>query len=583
MCAVSRSALVSAIVAALATSGAIGAAEQAKSAAVPAKPDDRTIVHVLNRLGFGPAPGDISRVREMGLQTYIDQQLRPERIADTEMAARLAGFDTLRKSTSEMAEDYYLPAQMARRQQQRQQAAQDPLSTSTPAQPGDATRREMMTPEQTAAVRKEREALSELMQAKVLRAAYSDRQLEEVMVDFWFNHFNVFAGKGQVRLYLSEYERDAIRPHVLGKFRDLLQATAESPAMLFYLDNWQSSAPEGATTAADRTRDLRNPRRMPIRPGAPRPGSINRPGQINQPRTLADLPARAQNRRRGLNENYARELMELHTLGVDGGYTQKDVQEVARAFTGWTIANPRQGGSFRYEPRMHDDGDKLVLGQKIKAGGGKNDGDQVLDLLAKHPSTARFIATKLARRFVADEPPSALVERAAKRFRDTDGDIREVVRTIVTSPEFFAPEAYRAKVKSPFEFVVSAVRTTGTDTINAQPLVQTVRNLGMPLYGCQPPTGYADRADAWVNTGALLNRMNFAVSLTAAKEDRSGGRRLEVRATSATSAPGITSDTLIASALAGDVSETTAATVARATTTSQGLALVLGSPEFQRR
>jgi uncharacterized protein (DUF1800 family) len=583
MCAVSRSALVSAIVAALATSGAIGAAEQAKSAAVPAKPDDRTIVHVLNRLGFGPAPGDIGRVREMGLQTYIDQQLRPERIADTEMAARLAGFDTLRKSTSEMAEAYYLPAQMARRQQQRQQAAQDPLSTSTPAQPGDATRREMMTPEQTAAVRKEREALSELTQAKVLRAAYSDRQLEEVMVDFWFNHFNVFAGKGQVRLYLSEYERDAIRPHVLGKFRDLLQATAESPAMLFYLDNWQSSAPEGATTAADRTRDLRNPRRMPIRPGAPRPGSINRPGQINQPRTLADLPAGAQNRRRGLNENYARELMELHTLGVDGGYTQKDVQEVARAFTGWTIANPRQGGSFRYEPRMHDDGDKLVLGQKIKAGGGKNDGDQVLDLLAKHASTARFIATKLARRFVADEPPSALVERAAKRFEDTDGDIREVVRTIVTSPEFFAPEAYRAKVKSPFEFVVSAVRTTGTATINAQPLVQTVRNLGMPLYGCQPPTGYADRADAWVNTGALLNRMNFAVSLTAAKEDRSGGPRLEVRATSATSAPGITSDTLIASALAGDVSETTAATVARATTTSQGLALVLGSPEFQRR
>jgi uncharacterized protein (DUF1800 family) len=582
MCAVSRrSALVSAIVAALATSGAIGAAEQAKSAAVPAKPDDRTIVHVLNRLGFGPAPGDIGRVREMGLQTYIDHQLHPERIADTEMAARLAGFDTLGKSTGEMAEDYYLPAQMARRQQQRQQAAQDP--SSTPAQPGDATRREMMTPGQTAAVRKEREALSELTQAKVLRAAYSDRQLEEVMVDFWFNHFNVFAGKGQVRLYLSEYERDAIRPHVLGKFRDLLQATAESPAMLFYLDNWQSSAPEGATTAANRTRDLRNPRRMPIRPGAPRPGSINRPGQINQPRTLADLPPGAQNRRRGLNENYARELMELHTLGVDGGYTQKDVQEVARAFTGWTIANPRQGGSFRYEPRMHDDGDKLVLGQKIKAGGGKNDGDQVLDLLAKHPSTARFIATKLARRFVADEPPSALVERAAKRFEDTDGDIREVVRTIVTSPEFFAPEAYRAKVKSPFEFVVSAVRTTGTATINAQPLVQTVRNLGMPLYGCQPPTGYADRADAWVNTGALLNRMNFAVSLTAAKEDRSGGPRLEVRATSATSAPGITSDTLIASALAGDVSETTAATVARATTTSQGLALVLGSPEFQRR
>ncbi len=571
------------VFAALAISGAIGTAEQAKSAA-PAKPDNRTIVHVLNRIGFGPAPGDIDRVREMGLQTYIDQQLHPERITDTEMVTRLAGFDTLGKSTREMAEDYYLPAQMARRQRQRQQAAQDPSMTSTPAQPGDATRRETMTPEQMAAVRKEREALGELTQAKVLRAVYSDRQLEEVMVDFWFNHFNVFAGKGQVRLHLSEYERDAIRPHVLGKFRDLLQATAESPAMLFYLDNWQSSAPEGATTAADRTRDnLRNPRPTPIRPGAPGPRSVNRQGQINQPRTLADLPPGAQNRRQGLNENYARELMELHTLGVDGGYTQKDVQEVARAFTGWTIANPRQGGSFRYEPRMHDDGDKLVLGLKIKAGGGRSDGDQVLDLLAKHPSTARYIATKLARRFVADEPPNALVERAAKRFRDTDGDIRDVVKTIVTSPEFFAPAAYRAKVKTPFEFVVSAVRTTGTDTINAQPLVQTVRSLGMPLYGCQPPTGYADKADAWVNTGALLNRMNFAVSLTAGREDRAGGRRLEGRAGSVTSAPGLTSDTLIASALAGDVSETTAATVAKATTTSQGLALVLGSPEFQRR
>ena len=223
-----------------------------------------------------------------------------------------------------------------------------------------------------------------------------------------------------------------------------------------------------------------------------------------------------------MNENYARELMELHTLGVDGGYTQKDVQEIARAFTGWTIANPRQGGGFHFEPRMHDDGEKTVLGHRIKAGGGRKDGEQVLDILAAHPSTARFIATKLARRFVADDPPAALVDRAAARFRDTGGDIREVVRTIVTSPEFFAPGAYRAKVKTPFEFVASAVRATSADSERRQALVQTLRTLGMPLYGCQPPTGYADRADAWVNTGALLNRMNFAVSLT-------GGRMRGVR------------------------------------------------------
>ena len=264
--------------------------------------------------------------------------------------------------------------------------------------------------------------------------------------------------------------------------------------------------------------------------------------------------------------------MELHTLGVDGGYTQKDVQEIARAFTGWTIANPRRGGGFRFEPRMHDDGEKIVLGHKLKAGGGKRDGDDVIALLAKHPSTARFIATKLARRFVADDPPAALVERAAQRFKETDGDIREVVRTIVTSPEFFAADAYRAKVKTPFEFVVSAVRATGVQTENALPLVQAVRTLGMPLYGCQPPTGYSDKAEAWVNSGALLNRMNFAVTLTSGRPRQTGG-----------TTPAITSNALVAAAMAGDISASTAATIARATSQPQALALVLGSPEFQKR
>jgi uncharacterized protein (DUF1800 family) len=270
--------------------------------------------------------------------------------------------------------------------------------------------------------------------------------------------------------------------------------------------------------------------------------------------------------------------MELHTLGVDSGYTQKDVQEVARAFTGWTIANPRQGGPFRFDARLHDDGEKIVLGHRIKAGGGQQDGEQVLDILARHPSTARFIATKLARRFVADDPPAALVARAADRFRQTGGDIREVVRTIVTSPEFFAKTAYRAKTKSPFEFVVSAVRSTGLDTGNAMPLVQAVRELGMPLYGAQPPTGYPDRAEAWVNSGALLNRMNFALQLA-------GGLTREARRTA--EASGATADqarqTLIATALAGDISESTASTAAKAMSAPQAIALILGSPEFQKR
>lgn len=401
-------------------------------------------------------------------------------------------------------------------------------------------------------MRAQRSVVAELSQQRLLRAIYSERQLEEVLVDFWLNHFNVFVGKGQVRTYLTEYERDVIRPRVLGRFRDLLGATAASPAMLFYLDNWQSTAEPDAQTTADRIRARRRPRRG---------------GPITEP----------QNRRRGLNENYARELMELHTLGVDGGYTQKDVQEVARAFTGWTIETPRQGGAFRFEPRIHDQGEKIVLGHRIKAGGGKKDGERVLDILAAHPSTARFIATKLARKFVADVPPPSLVDRAAARFRDTDGDIREVVRTIITSPEFFAPEAYRAKVKSPYEFVVSATRAANVDAGAALPMVQALRELGMPLYFCQPPTGYADRADAWVNTGALLNRMNFAVALTQGRlrGERRGGR---------IDASGIpTREALFGTVLAGDVSASTRATVAKASTAAQSAALILGSPEFQRK
>jgi uncharacterized protein (DUF1800 family) len=536
----------------------------------PANPDDKTIVHVLNRLGFGPAAGDVERVRRFGLDKYIEQQLQPSRIADDAMASRLAGFETLTKSARELAVDYFIPAQMERRRAQRQ-GVNDPSMNVE-----GAGKRAMRTPQQIEAMQAERQVLMELSQQKILRAVYSERQLEEVMVDFWFNHFNVFAGKGQTRLYLTEYERDAIRPHVFGKFRELLGATAESPAMLFYLDNWQSTAPEGTAAAGPD----RNPNRPRMRAGQSgrRPPPRRTPADseaMGRPRAAAPAQA-AQNRRpRGLNENYARELMELHTIGVDGGYTQKDVQEIARAFTGWTIANPRQGGGFQFEARMHDDGEKTVLGHRIKAGGGKKDGEQVLDILAAHPSTARFIATKLARRFVADVPPAALVDRSAARFRATGGDIREVVRAIITSPEFFAQGAYRAKVKTPFEFVAGAVRASSVETVDAKLLVQAIRNLGMPLYGCQPPTGYADRADAWVNTGALLNRMNFAVALT-------GGRARGHRTADARSLEAAR-DAIVDEVLAGDLSAATRSTVAKATQPSQAIALLLGSPEFQRR
>ncbi len=530
--------------------------------------DAPTVLHVLNRVGFGPTAASIEHVKRTGVQSYIDAQLHPERLPDSAMAARLSAFTTLAKSSRDLAAEYFVPARMQRRSAQRQAAAPDAPAT------GQAPAR---TPEQTEMMRMQRNVIGELSQQRILRAIYSERQLEEVLVDFWMNHFNVFVGKGQVRNYLTEYERDVIRPRVFGKFRDLLGATAQSPAMLFYLDNWQSAAPEGAVTTAE-TEPTRNAVRRRS-PGAVMPNGRRRPQNPDtNDRQMAGEVVMPPQRSRGINENYARELMELHTLGVDGGYTQKDVQEVARAFTGWTIANPRVGGGFQFDPRRHDDGEKIVLGHRIKSGGGRKDGEEILDLLARHPSTARFIATKLARRFVADDPPAALVDRAARRFKDTGGDIREVVRTIVTSPEVLGDDYRRAKTKNPFEFVVSAVRATGLDISNALPLVQSLRDLGMPIYGAQPPTGYADKADAWVNSGALLGRMNFAVALTS-------GRMRALGPVAPASPPAVEDArrALFSVALADDVSASTAATVAKATTTAQAAALILGSPEFQKR
>jgi uncharacterized protein (DUF1800 family) len=370
---------------------------------------------------------------------------------------------------------------------------------------------------------------AELIEHKLFRALYSNRQLEEVLVDFWMNHFNVFNGKGPDRVLLTSFERDAIRPHVFGHFKDMLLATARHPAMLFYLDNWMSAAePDGA---------------LP-------------PGQTARPLN-----------RRGLNENYARELMELHTLGIDGGYTQQDVIEVARAFTGWTIDNPRLGGGFRFQPRLHDAGEKLVLGHRITAGGGISDGEQVLDILAEHPSTARFIAFGLVRRFVSDRPPAALVNRAAARFRSTHGDLREVMRTILTSPDFMSAASYGAKIKTPYEFVVSALRATAADVRDARALVRTLQQLGMPLYQCQPPTGYQDSADAWMNTGALVIRMNFAVALA-------NNQLRGISIADPESARGL---------FGPELSDSTRAAIAKAATPGQALALSFGSPEFQRR
>ena len=418
-------------------------------------PDDAAITHVLNRLSYGPRPGEVERIRTLGIERWIETQLSPSRIDNGPLDSRLQRLQTLTLDSQTIQRDYSAPAKAERRQKKLDSGDAGPQARAMRAPASEAQR-------------KNRQVTADLEEAKLLRAVYSERQLEEVLVDFWFNHFNVFAGKGATRDYIGEYERDAIRPHVLGNFRDLLGATAKSPAMLFYLDNWLSSAEAGA---------------------------------------------KGGKRANGINENYARELLELHTLGVDGGYTQHDIVSIARAFTGWTM-QPRQGSGFMFVAARHDRDEKVVLGQTIKAGGGLDDGNRVLDIVADHPATARHISTKLAIRFVSDTPSPQLIERIASRFTATSGDLREVLKAVFSSPEFLSPDAYRAKVKTPLEFVASAMRATGADLRTALPLSRTLREMGMPLYFCQPPTGYDDAASSWISAGALVSRMNFAVELS---------------------------------------------------------------------
>lgn len=697
--------------------------------------DDKRIVHALNRFTFGVRPGDMERVRTIGLDQWFDEQLHPEKINDSAIEARLEPFRTLKMSTKEMVENFPPPqvlkaiengrmsmphdpgkravyesrmAEYQRRQQnkddkgaaaannginnldqpapdtkpadtksgaapkdtpaemrldpndppmtadqrQQQKSREDAMyadikgtapaadskntaaekrpdptaSPSTPERqqqkrredamyadidgnlllqmPPDARYKAIlkmsaeerldlariykgpkamqlvdgMKPEQretVEAIVQPQAVLGELAEAKLLRAIYSDRQLDEVMTDFWFNHFNVFIGKGPDRYMINAYERDVIRPHALGKFKDILAATAKSPAMLFYLDNWQSVGPDSelAVYGPQRGRGRRG------RFARPRPQAKNRPN--------------------GLNENYAREIMELHTLGVDGGYTQKDVTELAKVLTGWSIEQPQLGGSFHFNERAHEPGNKYVLGHKIGEHGEK-EGEEMLDVLAHHPSTAKFISRKLAMRFVSDNPPQSLVDRMADTFQKKDGDIREVLRTLFRSPEFWAADAYRAKMKTPFEFVASAARASGADIQNALPLVATLNRMGMPLYAMQPPTGYSMKAEAWVNSSALLNRMNFALALGSGKLP---GASLDPQSLLRGPAPRDAETALAAleqSILSGDVSPQTHAVMQKQLSDPQisqhklddvdkkpnygAIAgLIMGSPEFQRR
>ncbi len=507
------------------------------------------ILHLLNRAGFGPRPGDIERVRQMGIERYLDQQLHPEDLNDEFLTRPLLAFNTLQMSNPEMIQFFAPPSvrpaptpvstpaptpalaqistqipapavkplitavsksegedEVRKREPIRGEAAGQqnssdamPAPSATKQQPQPNTRQtSTQTPTPTPASRRDpQQPLRELQQAKLLRAVFSEKQLQEVMVDFWFNHFNVFAGKDSARWMVTSYERDVIRPHSMGKFKDLLAAVAQSPAMLYYLDNFMSQA---EVRAGDQQKSVAN---SPVPPLTPSPAPARRPG---------------------LNENYARELMELHTLGVDGGYTQQDVIEVARCFTGWTIV-PQPNSTFVFRPRIHDKGEKVVLGKRIPAGGGIEDGLRVLDILVKHPSTAKFISRKLCRRFVADDPPASLVDRVAGVFSQTDGNISEVVRAIFASPEFYSPRYYRNKIKSPLELTASAIRTSAASTDGALSLIQWVSRMGEPLYLNQAPTGYDENSSQWLSNATLLERMNFAIALIGNKIN---GTRVEV-------------------------------------------------------
>jgi uncharacterized protein (DUF1800 family) len=460
---------------------------------------DQQVNHALSRLTFGPRPGDVEKVRQMGVDRWIAWQLQPERMDDSRTEGFFSAFEAYHTSASELQRKYPPPAQLLNRLG----GDRSKLSSADSAQ--------LQVSQQGL-----RKVTTEIEAGRVARATLSERQLQEVMTDFWLNHFTVYIQKNpQERYHIAEYENETIRPNALGKFRTLLEAVAKSPAMLIYLDNALSQADSNRphlVAAGGRGG------RAGGRPAQQLPGRGGRGGLQLPPGSTPEMARQqlANRRPTGLNENYGRELLELHTLGVDGGYTQQDVINVARALTGWTVEPPqRGGGGFYFAPAMHDAGEKVVLGQTLKAGRGMEDGEQVLDIVSRHPSTARYISFKLARRFVSDVPPEALVDRAAATFRRTDGDIREVVRAIITSPEFFSRLAYKSKVKSPFEVVVSAMRALGAQPDSTPRAAQLVASLGEPIYGHQSPNGWPETGDQWMNTGAILNRINFGTLVAA--------------------------------------------------------------------
>ena len=633
--------------------------------------EEQKIVHVLNRLGFGPRPGDVEKVRKIGLKAYIDQQLNPAAIKDDSVEAKTAGLTSLNLDAAQIAQ-MERAVQMSNRQiqmlqramaergategsnaiqgavnnavagtaptpQQQARRALDVFRSATPEE------RKMLEEGRTARLRVN-EAGTHLVMNKLIRAVESEKQLYEVMVDFWSNHFNIDASKVRASKVIDEQQ--VIRPHAMGKFRDLLNASATSAAMMLYLDNAQSTAPRALPERAAARRFGQQMTLERIKEGAERgfQPAVQMLRRV-QERAKADgisdeeafkrlsqmMQQPAGRGRGGLNENYARELMELHTLGVDGGYTQKDVTELARCLTGWGVRGGRYSGEFEFHPNLHDQGEKVVLGKTIPAGGGMEDGKMVLEMLAAHPSTMRYVSTKLCRRLVADNPPKSLVDRCVETWKKTDGDIREIVRTIVESKEFYSDTAVKSKIKSPFEYVVSSVRALGATVelngagqgrgirpaagginvfsgngngqTNARLLAGQIGTLGQPLFNHGFPTGYPEESTKWVSSGALIGRINFALSLVNGRiadvnldgaslaGDSAGGKSLAEKIDSVarrllgSSLSAGTRATLIKqlSAISRPSDDKAPIGDDSADDPRRIAALVLGSPEFQRR
>jgi uncharacterized protein (DUF1800 family) len=486
-----------------------------------AEPVNPKVIHLLNRLSLGIRPGEIEQVQQIGVDRYIQQQLNPDTIAESSiLTERLAKLDTINLSPAELFQQY---------NPNRKVAGQLPTPEISKAQ-----------------LQQSRQAINQAIEARLSRSIYSQRQLNEVMVDFWYNHFNVHADKGLDRLWVGAYEQQAIRPHALGKFRNLLGATARHPAMLFYLDNWRNSKPN----------------------------------------------LKAKGRNQGLNENYARELMELHTLGVDGGYQQTDVITLAKIFTGWGFKQAGQkvpdGYSFQFNPNRHDFSNKIFLNQNI-SGSGISEGEQALDLLSRHPSTARQISFKLAQYFVSDQPPQSLVDKLSKRFLATDGDIKLVLDTLFRSPEFWNPKYYGAKFKTPYQYVISSVRSTGMELNNVKPLNDFLKQQGMPLYGCPTPNGYKNTQAAWLNPDSMTRRLNYATNLAKGKLPISASTTTAPQASLPTpnNLPAAMTISVIdpvklATTLGNNFSIKTQQAIDSSSPDIRA-ALILGSPEFMRK